>query len=298
VDGFWSYPRTDRAAVAALLLSVVATIRAFYLVVGHTPSDSTVAYWTSHLAPGFYDAHAYTFAAHEYPPIVAQLLGPLTQLSFPAFQAVWLAVQIGLLLWLVGPRWLGIALLLPPVLAWVANGNIQNFYVLTAGLGLRYPALWAIPILSKVTPGIGLLWFVVRREWRSAAIALGTTAALVLVSLMTVPWAWAEWLAFLTRSGAAPDAALALPLSLRLAAAAALTVWGARTNRPWVLAIVLWLAMPTAWWIALVGVAAVLLRDGPPDNDAIGMVCGVRPEGVDGVERAARRGDRLGVEVV
>ncbi len=40
-------------------------------------------------------------------------------------------------------------------------------------LGFRYPATWAFVLLAKVTPGIGLLWFLVRREWRNLAIALG-----------------------------------------------------------------------------------------------------------------------------
>ena len=42
-------------------------------------------------------------------------------------------------------------------------------------LGFRYPAAWSFLLLTKVTPGIGLVWFAVRREWRPLAIALGFT---------------------------------------------------------------------------------------------------------------------------
>ena len=35
---------------------------------------------------------------------------------------------------------------------------------------------WAFVLLTKVTPGIGLLWFAIRRRWRDLAIALGVTA--------------------------------------------------------------------------------------------------------------------------
>ena len=43
-------------------------------------------------------------------------------------------------------------------------------------LGFRWPFTWAFVLLTKVTPGVGLLWFAVRREWRSLAIALGDGA--------------------------------------------------------------------------------------------------------------------------
>ena len=49
--------------------------------------------------------------------------------------------------------------------------------------GFRWPALWAIPLLTKVTPGgIGLLWFAARGEWRHLGIALASTLAIVVVT--------------------------------------------------------------------------------------------------------------------
>ena len=60
-------------------------------------------------------------------------------------------------------------------------------------VGFRYPAAWSLILLTKVTPGIGLLWFAVRREWRSLAIALGATAVIAAVSLAIDPRAWFEW---------------------------------------------------------------------------------------------------------
>ena len=46
-------------------------------------------------------------------------------------------------------------------------------------------------------PGIGLLWFALRREWRQLAIALGATAAVVAVSFLLMPGAWRDWIALL-----------------------------------------------------------------------------------------------------
>ena len=59
------------------------------------------------------------------------------------------------------------------------------------------PALWAFPLLTKVTPGVGLVWFAVRREWRTLAAVLAITAVAVGASVAIAPVAWSEWLSFL-----------------------------------------------------------------------------------------------------
>ena len=56
-------------------------------------------------------------------------------------------------------------------------------------------------LLTKVTPGVGLLWFVVRREWRPLVIALGVTAAIVTVTFVAVPWMWADWISMVLAEG-------------------------------------------------------------------------------------------------
>ena len=69
----------------------------------------------------------------------------------------------------------------------LAGGNIHLLLAAAIVLGFRWPWTWAIVLLTKITPGIGLLWFVVRREWRDLAIALGATAAIVAVSFLVWP---------------------------------------------------------------------------------------------------------------
>ena len=59
---------------------------------------------------------------------------------------------------------------------------------------------WAFVILTKVTPGIGLLWFVVRREWRNLGIALAATAIVAGGSALTMPLAWQQWAHVLSRT--------------------------------------------------------------------------------------------------
>ena len=77
----------------------------------------------------------------------------------------------------------------------------------------------------------------VRREWRSLALALGATAAISAVSFAIAPSAWFDWVKFLVSSSSTGPQVndwyqcLMPPLWLRLAAAAALlVVWG-RPNR-------------------------------------------------------------------
>ena len=116
------------------------------------------------------------FSTYLYSPAFAQFLSPLYVLPFEAFFVLWTAASVAVLYWLVRPwPWALLILLLP----WTYElfvGQVHLFIAAAIVLGFRWPALWAFNILTKVTPGVGLLWFLVRREWRPLAIALGTTA--------------------------------------------------------------------------------------------------------------------------
>jgi hypothetical protein len=213
------------------------------------------------LGPDLYNQPAFTISSHEYPPIFGQLIAPFTSLSWPEFQLLWIVGQLALLLALVGPRWLGVVLLLVPVQIALGSGNLTFVYIAVAVLGARYPVVWAIPLLTKITPGIGLLWFAVRREWRNLAIALGVTGALVAVSVATIPDEWVAWLTWL-RSNAGVQGignAMPVPLVVRLAVTAVIVAWGAWKNQPWVLAVPLWIGQPTTWWSEVVILGAPLI---------------------------------------
>jgi hypothetical protein len=127
-------------------------------------------------------------------------------------------------------------------------------------LGFRWPAAWAFVLLTKVTPGIGLLWFAVRGEWRSLGIALGATLGVIVVSAFFMPAAWGEWFGVLV-SVAGRDgtwAAVPIPFWFRLPIAVALIVWGARTNRRWVVPVASMLALPALWYGGLSMLLGVL----------------------------------------
>ncbi len=71
----------------------------------------------------------------------------------------------------------------PPVALELYHGNVHLLMAAAIVLGFRYPVGWSFLLLTKVTPGVGLIWFAVRREWRPLLIALGFTGALVAVSV-------------------------------------------------------------------------------------------------------------------
>ena len=80
--------------------------------------------------------------------------------------AVWTAIMLVAVRFLTGPRWFALGALLAVVE--LSGGNISLLLAVAMVIGFRWPAAWAFVILTKVTPGIGLLWFAVRRAWRPA----------------------------------------------------------------------------------------------------------------------------------
>jgi len=142
----------------------------------------------------------------------------------------------------------------------LAGGNIHLLLAAAMVLGFRWPATWALVLLTKITPGIGLLWFAVRGEWRQLAIALGATAAIVAVSFATMPDAWFQWVGVLTRIAGRDGtwAAVPVPFLVRLPFAVALVVWGARTNRRWTVPVAGMLALPALWYGGLTMLLAVI----------------------------------------
>jgi Glycosyltransferase family 87 len=218
-----------------------------------TTAGDAHAYWAVNLADP-YTRPVATTDAFTYPPPAAIFFAALGKLPFEVFQAIW-TLLIGLaLLWLTGP-WALLFLVIPVVASDLYLGNIHVLLGAAIVASLRWPAMWAIPLLTKPTCGIGLLWFVARGEWRRLATALATTAVLVALSAVITPDLWPKWIAYVLSTGVSPDLGtaswIALPLLLRLPAAALLVVWGARTNRPWTLPTASMLALPVLWLVGL-----------------------------------------------
>jgi hypothetical protein len=221
-------------------------------------------YWQASLANPYLHSEWNDPIAYVYSPTFLQLVSPLTALPWQLFIAAWTAILIGAAAWLTGPRLLAAGLLFPFTAMEIAGGNISLLIAVAIVVGFRWPAAWALILLTKITPGIALLWFAVRREWRALAIAGVATAAIVAGSALVMPGAWREWIDVIMGNAGKGGtwASVPIPLWIRLPAAVALVVWGARTDRPWTVPVSAMLALPALWYggISML-LAVILLRD-------------------------------------
>ena len=227
--------------LGGVIAAVIAGVRAF-----QGPAIDAYAYW-SHRPPVTYDALPGTDGAFLYSPAFAQAISPLTALPWEAFLGIWLVLLLVTMAWLTGPY-----LLLPAVFLLGIEIQYANIHLLMAAaivLGFRLPWTWALPLLTKVTPGIGLLWFVRRREWRLLAVALGITAVIAALSIALDPTGWFSWLNLLARSAEAPTQSFSalVPLWVRLPVAALLVWWGAGRDAKWTVPLAATIALPVIW---------------------------------------------------
>lgn len=229
--------RQQRISLAAL--SILAAIGASMLAVivatfWTTPGDN-LAYWIAgnRLATGqpIYAAADVAFEpfAYHYPPPLAQVLAPIT-LVLPAlaYAVVYRALML-LALWdIAGRRMVNLLALLAFVPAAVALRieNVEIFMALAVVLGLRrWPWVFTIGALIKVSPGLGLVYLAVRRRWRDLAIA--TTVGLIITGLSFVlaPELWRAWLEAITgRADMVGNSIVPVPYSVRAIAGFVLAV--------------------------------------------------------------------------
>ncbi len=215
------------------------------------------AYWGIDLAHPYVGSGVGDISTYLYSPAFAQMMAPFSALPFPVFFALWTALSVAILVWLVRPWPWAVPILCLPIIYELCVGNIHFLIAASVVLAFRVSATWAFPILTKITPGVGVGWFLVRREWRELALALGVTCAIVAVSYALNPTAWADWIALLLASPGRSQL-----LALRVVIAAGLVAVGAWTGRRWLVPVAAWLALPIIWinsWVILL--AIIRLRD-------------------------------------
>ena len=204
---------------------------------------------------------------YVYPPVMAQLLYPFHVLPYAVVTTGWILLCFASL-WVCLREWtlpaiaLGFVAIAVPALNSSARVWRPAARERHDADGRRHrpamrsspawsPGWFAIPILTKLTAGVGLLWFPFRREWRPFAIGVGITAAVSLISFVVSPAAWIEWIDFtITNYGGTPRVPVIGGFPLRVVAAVAIVAWGARTNRPWVTAIAGGIALPALYGVS------------------------------------------------
>ena len=262
----------DRAAAVrhGLVLTGLIIAAWMYLVVGdrtwqHIGADGVI-YWGVDPANPYPGAEVGGVGAYLYSPAFAQVFWLVGRLPREVFIVGWTALLAVIAVWLARPWPAALLVLALPVSQEILIGNIHLLLALAIVLGFRWPATWLFVLMTKVTPGVGLLWFAVRREWRSLAIALGATAAIVVVSLAIGGLQpWQDWIALLRHDGTGES----WWLYTRVAVAAALVAWGARTDRRWTVPLAALVALPVVWadsFSLLLG--CVALSRGPAPSPA------------------------------
>lgn len=220
-----------RRANLVLTWLVCAGVAYIFISIGSegTLGQDAHAYWLAMQGGELYDGRPTELDAYLYSPLFVQVLAPLGLLPWPVFHAVWLAAGASATVWLVKP--LALRWAVPAALTATTDlviGNIYVFLAVMVALAVRTPSVWIFGVLTKVTPGVGLIWMLARRELRAVLRVVGATAAIVGVSWAVAPEQWSGWLRLLTTSDSGDP--LFVP---RCLLAAGLVIWGARRHPAW-----------------------------------------------------------------
>jgi hypothetical protein len=227
-----------------------------------TPSD-VHAYWAANpnnlYPPAETTLH---LDAYLYSPAFELVVGWGRHLSFEVFTAIWRALLLVVLVYLAGPFTILAIILMPGVASEINAGNIQlpmaAAIVLSFRRGQWWPGLWAFVLLTKITPGVALLWFAARRQWRALGVAFGVTGVIALVTFAIWPDRWLGWIGLLTDGGTPePLAPYYLPFWPRVLAAVAIVLIGAWRGWRWPVVVGATLALPAFYILSpsmLVGV--------------------------------------------
>ena len=252
-------------AAAVLVTAVfVVTVPAFRHFFDLGVYRGAVRWWLADGGPLYEYRYQDSRYGFTYPPFAAAVLSPLALTSWPVAIAAGLAVNAaaaGLLLHrLIRPvlrdrGWPGapalvlagcLLLIFEPVRDTFSYGqvNLILLVLVLADLWLLDRSRWAgvgigLAAAIKLTPAIFVLYLLVTRRWRAAAVATGTAAAATVLTALAAPdTSWAFWGGALWETGRVGDLAYVSNQSLR--------------------GVLARLDAPAAGWWWLAGVAAVL----------------------------------------
>jgi hypothetical protein len=270
--------KPSRWFIAGLIVAVVAWV---LVIAWSDPTVMATAVWngqpvTAQDARSYYGldlSNLYAgksawneIGAYPYSPAFAQLVWPLDQLPWPAFVGAWTAILLTAVYLLTGPELFLLGLAVGGME--IAGGNISLLLALAIVAGFKRPWTWTLVLLTKITPGVGLLWFVLRGERRHVARVAVATIGIVTLSYLLVPQAWHDWIALLQANTGKGGtwAAIPIPLWIRGPAGVVLIWWGARRNQRWVVPVGSMLALPALWYGSLSMLLAVIPLTTPEER--------------------------------
>ncbi len=248
----WLRIGRDALVVAGIALALYYWL---YLIGNGSPVD-VAWYWSADPHNLYPHPELAERNGYNYSPAFEYVVAWGRALPFDVFASVWRLILIAALVYMAGPFTL-LVLMTVPVASEINAANIQILLALAVVVGFRWPASWAFVLLTKVSPGVGLLWFAMRRQWRMLVVALGVTASIAAVSLVQNPDAWRGWIALITDGQMPSVSPFYLPLTVRLPFALAFVVGAGLTGKRWPVVVGATLALPVFYWTSasmLVGV--------------------------------------------
>jgi len=232
----------------AWLVGLAVTFFSVKMCVDFRVGVDAHAYWAAYRGELYQHAPT-TEDAFLYSPAFLHAIAPIAWLPWPVFAALVMGaagLTFAYLLAPLGWRW-GVPLWLCCT-GEILTGNIFWLLALVALFGRRVPSLWVVPLLTKITPGVGLLWFLVRRQWTALAVAAATLVVVVGLSYALAPGLWRDWVDFLLHNAGSSThsvgSRIVPPPVVRVPMAIVLVAWGARKERPWTLPVGMLLATP------------------------------------------------------
>lgn len=265
------FPLIARSALILIwplsLAAVFVSVR--HLVSGNAMGQDSHAYWLAAQGQLAYGAAPGQRDAYLYSPAFVAAIKPLALLPWPLFCAAWFSIEAAVVVWLVGPlrvRWaVPVALLCIPELV---VGNIYILLAATAVVGMRRPAAWSFAVFTKVTTGVGLLWFAALGDWKKLLQGASAMVLILAIFYAVDPTAWSAWVQFLfdNRDGT-PDSRVSFVV--RCLIAVVLVIVGARKQWAFLVAPAMVLASPVLVsiipWTILAAIPR-LLMDASPDR--------------------------------
>ncbi len=216
------------AAVGASILAVVVATfwmgpndSLAYWIAGQRLMTGLPVYWPTEIA---FEPYAY-----HYPPPLAQLLGPISIVVPALAYVVIFRVLMLVVLWdLAGRSMLKMLALLAfvPVAVAVRIENVEIFIAAGIVYGLRrWPWLFSILALIKVSPGLGIVYLAMRRRWRDFALSVLVGTVIAGLSLALAPDLWRSSLEAITgRTSMVGNSLIPVPYAVRATAGFVLTI--------------------------------------------------------------------------
>lgn len=215
------------------------------LTVENTLGSDAHAYWSAGKEGPTYDKAPGAADAFLYSPAFLLAISPLSILPWPAFFAIWVCIETAVLGWLIKPlpkRWS-----VPVFMCCIPELTVGNINILIAGaavLALKMPAVWVFAVFTKVAPGVGMLWFAFRGDWRRFLHSVVSTIVVVII-LLTFDYStnFSGWITFLLQNDEGTQDGQ-FGFALRFVLAVILVAVGARIQKAWLIAPAMLFASP------------------------------------------------------